>query len=142
MNKLSPTGQIPVATGDFDTNMVVSRGKKKPEPETKPEEDKPVEVTTVVVAAPPPEPKVVYPDYTIGAAKFVWKTGDAHTVQCRAAELTGCDMNCYVRNFKAGPCQLTAIYDNVLTKGEVVVLMQGKYECSKEGEELTCKKDP
>ena len=54
--------------------------------------------------------------------QFVWAGGSGQTVQCREEPVAACAPSCYVREFKAGPCQLSAIFDGVEMQGEVVVL--------------------
>lgn len=137
VSRLSPSGQIPLATGDYDGGMVVAQdvsGTPEPEPEPEPDPD--------VDTAPPPEPEVrevtVYPDYSIRAAKFVWDGGAGQSVQCREEPVEACAPSCYVRDFKAGPCALKAIFDGVEMSGEVVVLGPGLYNCKRRGGALEC----
>jgi hypothetical protein len=40
-----------------------------------------------------------------------------------------CDPSCYVRNFKAGTCTLTAIVDGAEVRGKTLALVPGKYDC-------------
>jgi hypothetical protein len=43
-----------------------------------------------------------------------------------------------VRDFKAGPCQLKAIFDGIEMSGEAVVLGPGLYNCRRRGGLLEC----
>lgn len=142
VDDMSDTTQIPMATGDYDGGMVLAEGVTPPEPDVV----EAIPMTTVIIEdtppelppEPPPEPVVVYPDYSIRAAKFVWVDGAGQNVQCREKPVVACAPNCYVREFKAGPCQLSAIFDGVQMAGEVVVLGPGKYDCQRRGGELEC----
>lgn len=142
VSRLSPTGQIPLATGEYDGGMVIAEGVRRapPEPEPDPEPDP----EPASDPEPRPEPEVVvetvtvWPDYRVPKAKFVWLDGSGQTVQCREHEMQPCAGNCYVYDFLAGPCDLKAIYDGVEMKGSVPVLGPGKYDCKRKGGELVC----
>lgn len=128
VNRMSPSGQVPAAAGQFDGTMVVARNVSG-------------NATTYVVdqaAAPPPPPQVIYPDVAISAAKFVWSEGASQAVQCREEAVVACSPSCYVRGFKAGPCTVTAVMDGQQLSGEVVVLQPGKYDCMRKGGDLIC----
>ena len=138
VSQMSPKGQIPLATGNYDGGMVVAQGVRdappeiKPEPEVKPQPEVKPEPEVIV------EKVTVWPEYSVRAAKFVWAGGSGQTVQCREEPVVACSPNCYVRDFKAGPCQLKAIFDGVQMEGEVVVLGPGGYDCRRKGGELLC----
>jgi len=134
VTQMSPTGQIPLATGEYDGGMVVAQGVRgKPEePEPEPEPVAPPEPEVII------EKVTVWPEYSVSAAKFVWQGGSGQTVQCREKEMVSCGGNCYVRDFKAGPCELEAIFEGVKMKGMVPVLGPGLYDCKRKGGELVC----
>lgn len=126
INRLSPNGQIPVASGEFDGNMVLAQN---------------VSHGSVSTAggALAPEVITVYPEYLVPKAKFVWEDGANHLIQCREqAKAELCSDSCYLWSFKAGPCSLKALYDGTEFQGEVVVLEKGAYHCTREGAELKC----
>lgn len=137
VNSLSPSGQIPVASGDFESTMVLAQDVTSPEPK-EPEKTDTDEPDEPDEPPPPPEPKVIYPDYPVAKAKFVFSDGAAQTVQCREQPVMACAPSCYVRNFKAGPCGLTAVFEGVPMQGEAVVLSPGMYNCHRKGSELVC----
>jgi hypothetical protein len=112
---LAPEGQSPEAAGDYSPDMVLARDVK----------GAPVEVEN-------------YPDTEIWSAKFVFREGDAQTVQCRDREVTACAPSCYVRNFLSGPCELSAVVDGINMGGRVIVLWPGKYDCGRKGGDLMC----
>jgi hypothetical protein len=139
VSRLSPQGQIPVAGGQYDGGMVVAAGVRKAPAAVKPPD--PVAPTVIVeriVEKEPEKPKVVYPDYNVPKAKFVWEGGSGQNVQCREQAVTACAPSCYVYNFLAGPCTLSAIYDGVQMSGEAVVLGPGGYTCKRKGGALEC----
>ncbi len=117
VNHISPHGQIPVASGPFDGETVLAEGM----------------TGGVAVAAEP-----VYPDHEIWSAKFVFEEGGAHTVDCRDATVRSCEPSCYVRDFTAGPCNLTAVADGERVEGKVIALVPGKYTCGLRTGELVC----
>ena len=128
VNRMSPAGQIPVASGDFSSEMVLAQGVS------------PVSTPTTS-GAEPTEPTVVtvYPNYIVPKAKFVFDGGANHLVQCRERlRAEHCSDSCYVWEVKAGPCTLKAMYDGTEFQGEVVVLQPGKYDCKRAGAEITC----
>jgi hypothetical protein len=120
---MAAVGQIPVAHGDFDPKMIVATNVKAPEgtPMMNPGEAEPV-----------------YPDTEIWSAKFVFREGDAQSVQCREMPLEACSPSCYVRTFKAGPCELQAVIDGTAMKGRVIALWPGKYDCGRKAGDLVC----
>lgn len=122
-NRVAPAGQIPVVSGDFSWGQVVANG-----------------VTPGLgargMAAASAEP--VYPDYDIWSAKFVFDAGIRATVQCRDAAPKTCDPICYVRNFEAGPCELTTEVSGQEQKGRVVALVPGKYSCGMRSGQVVC----
>jgi hypothetical protein len=131
MNRMSPTGQVPAAAGDFDGNMVVAGG-------VAPQGGASVVYVIEEAKAPPPPPEPVYPDVEISAAKFVFLEGASQAVQCREEPIVACSPSCYVRTFKAGPCTVSGVVDGQQVSGQVVVLQPGKYDCEKKGTELKC----
>ena len=116
----SPVGQIPVASGDFEANLVISS-----------EVENRAATGSDATDAPIPEPEPVYPDTEIWSAKFVFREGEAQSVQCRDMDLRACSPSCYVRRFKAGPCDLSAVIDGTRMSGRVIVLWPGKYTCGR-----------
>ena len=109
--RMSPVGQIPVASGDFEANLVISS-----------EVENRAATDSDATDAPIPEPEPVYPDTEIWSAKFV-REGEAQSVQCRDMDLRACSPSCYVRRFKAGPCDLSAVIDGTRTSRRVIVLL-------------------
>jgi hypothetical protein len=120
-DRLDSTGQVPVVHGEYNPAM---------------------ELTDRVAGAPavvaPKEPETKWPDFQVQAAKFVWYDGSSQEVQCREQAITTCAPSCYVRDFKAGPCDISAVVDGVRMKGQVVVVQPGKYECARRGGDLVC----
>ena len=49
-----------------------------------------------------------------------------------------CDPSCYVWEFQAGPCEVTAVIDGFSMKGRVTILSRGKYDCRRQGPDLSC----
>lgn len=72
---------------------------------------------------------VVYGDHEVYSAKFVFRDGASPTVECREAPKKACDPMCYVRNFKAGPCTITAIAGGGEVRGVTLALVPGRYTC-------------
>ncbi len=111
--RLTGTGQTPVVAGTFSTEMVVAES-----------------VTPGNTAAgAQPTPDMVYGDHDVYAAKFVFRDGSSPTVECRDAPKQPCDSACYVRDFKAGPCTITAVVDGQEVKGVTLAMVPGKYDC-------------
>lgn len=139
VNTLSPSGQIPTAAGDFSGGMVVAEGVTA---NTVPVVDNGGGTSVVIVdrgaTVEPVAVEETYPEYEIRAAKFVWKGGGAQSVRCREQEIAACAPSCYVRTFKAGPCDIEAVYDGVRMEGRHVVLGPGKYDCYRRGGALEC----
>ena len=125
VGRMTTSGQTPIASGHFEPELVLAQN-----------------VTGTGAAyvteqnQKPPEP--VWPDVEIPAAKFVWTEGAAQSVQCREEPVVACAPSCYVRTFKAGPCDISAVIDGVEMTGRAVVLMPGKYDCARKGGELLC----
>ena len=79
----------------------------------------------------------VYPEYLV--PKQVCLAGQCEPlIQCREQESGTCSDSCYLWSFKAGPCQLKALYDGTEFQGEVVVLDKSAYHCTRVGAELKC----
>jgi hypothetical protein len=86
-----------------------------------------------------PDSSAVYGEHEVYAAKFVFREGTSPTVTCRDGGTKACDPSCYVRNFRAGPCTLTAIMDDREVKGVTLALLPGKYDCGlREDNLLAC----
>ena len=117
---LEDTGQTPVFAGSYGVNQVLAVDVKETYGQTSGGEN------------------VVYPDYVVEKAKFVWQEGGSHTIKCREGELVTCDPLCYVREFKAGPCELSAVFDGTPLTGLAIVVGPGKYDCLRKGGELVC----
>lgn len=107
------SGQTPVVTGDSSANLVVARG---------------VAPGMTALGARPDIP-IIEKDYEVYAAKFVFRDGANPSVQCAGSPVKVCDPSCYVRNFRAGTCTITAIVDGVETRGKTLALVPGKYDC-------------
>ncbi len=71
----------------------------------------------------------VYGEHEVYAAKFVFRDGSQPTIECRDQPKLPCDSSCYVRNFKAGPCRLSAFVDGAEAKGVTLAMIPGKYDC-------------
>lgn len=71
----------------------------------------------------------VYGEHEVYAAKFVFRDGSQPTVECRDLPRVPCDSSCYVRNFKAGPCRLSAFVEGREVKGVTLAMIPGKYDC-------------
>ena len=142
MGDLTSTGQMPVAAGDYNPGMVVSADiTPPPEEPVAVEEPEDTDATpTVIQIVQNVEPETVYPDYAVRAAKFVFEEGAAQSVTCREHETIACAPSCYVRDFMAGPCVISAVIDGITMTGEVVVLEPGKVDCRRKGGDLTCEK--
>lgn len=126
-HRMSPVGQIPVASGDFPGNLVISSGVQARLATVSSETDAPI-----------PDPEPVYPDTEIWSAKFVFHEGESQSVQCRNMDVKACSPSCYVRKFKAGPCDLSAVLDGTRMEGRVIVLWPGKYTCGRKAGDLIC----
>jgi hypothetical protein len=122
--RVSPSGQIPIAAGDYDKNMVVARGVKNLQ-------------TNPATGMPDITPQ--FPDVEVWSAKFVFREGASQTVQCSGLPVRSCSPSCYVRDFKAGVCQLKAVVDGVELTGRVAATYAGKYDCGLKAGLLTCK---
>ncbi|MBT3222937.1 MAG: caspase family protein [Proteobacteria bacterium] len=109
-------GQTPEAAGEYDLDMVLAR-----------------DVTGTGGSSQP-----IYPDTDIWSAKFVFREGESQTIRCRDLDIKACAPSCYVRNFKAGPCALTAVVDGTSMNGQVIVLWPGKYDCGRKAGDLVC----
>lgn len=139
--RLEPRGQTPEVAGQVPPDLVVAQGVRGQPADPRP--SKGAAGTTGEPAEPEPKPepappKVVLPDWTVSAAKFVWAGGAGQSVQCREQPVTACAPSCYVRSFLAGPCRLKAIFEGVELSGEVMVLGPGKYDCMRKGGDLVC----
>lgn len=120
--RVSPSGQIPVTAGDFDHGMVVAKGVKNTGSSSSNAEIAPQ-----------------FPDVEVWSAKFVFREGAAQSVKCAGMPLEACSPSCYVRNFKAGLCELKAVVDGDELTGRVSVVYAGKYDCGLRAGLLTCK---
>jgi hypothetical protein len=119
------TGQTPHAAGNFDWHGVAAQ-------------DVAGGSVAYVSEGNKPPPEASYPDIEVSAAKFVWGEGASQSVQCRDEPIVACAPSCYVRTFKAGPCELSAVMDGVQMKSRLVVVAPGKYDCNRKGGDLTC----
>lgn len=113
--RLTGTGQRPVFAGTASDDLVIAQG---------------VKPGTTASSTGGLDSGAIFGDYEVHAAKFVFRDGASPTVQCRNVPVRACDPICYVRNFKAGPCQLGAVIDGEEVKGMALALLPGKYECS------------
>jgi hypothetical protein len=120
---LAPSGQTPVINQGYNPNLPVFRG-----------------AAPLLASVPDVPPPPQYPDKDVPAAKFVWMEGESQIVTCRNVEPVECLGSCYVRSFKAGPCQLQMFAGGETVKGEVVVTEPGRYDCSRTMIGLSCKK--
>jgi hypothetical protein len=126
-DRISPIGQIPVAAGQYDEMMVLAR-------------DVSGQATSASdTTAPIPDIDMVLPDTLVWSAKFVFREGASQTVKCRDQPVKACTPSCYVRDFKAGICELSAIVDGATMTNKVPVVYPGKYDCGLRYGMLTCK---
>lgn len=121
VTRVSPSGQIPVAAGDYEKGMVLAKGVKN--------------TGSAVAVDVAPQ----FPDVEVASAKFVFREGAAQSVRCAGTPLKACSPSCYVRGFKAGLCELKAVIDGSEVTGRVSVVYQGKYDCGMRAGSLTCK---
>lgn len=142
VTQMAPTGQIPMAAGDFDGNTVLATGVVNDRAEVpfgtidvSGSNVDPTGTGEPVVVAPP---KPLYPDLELDKAKFVFREGASQSVQCRGTELTACAPSCYVWNPRTGPCQISAVIDGMQMNGEILLLSRGKYDCKRKGPDLVC----
>ncbi len=82
-------------------------------------------------------------DHFISAAKFVFTDGDGVSVRCKGTEEVPCSPTCYLRDFQAGACQISAVRDGKTRTGSALVLTPGLYDCSEMAEgTLSCVTEP
>lgn len=126
--RITPIGQIPIAAGNWQKGAVISQGVKN-DGATDPS----------ATNAPIPDANALFPDVDVWSAKFVFREGASQTVQCRNKEVVSCAPSCYVRDFKAGICNVTAVVDGSHLKGKISVVAAGKYDCGLKAGLLNCK---
>lgn len=126
VDRVAAAGQIPVSAGDFAPGMVLAK-------------DVSFQAPTDPSTTSAPIPEVRFPDTEVWSAKFVFREGASQTVQCRDTPVKACAPSCYVRNFKAGICELSAVVDGGALSGKVAVVYPGKYDCGLRYGMLTCK---
>lgn len=115
-DRLASSGQTPMFAGSYPADMVLAEGV--------------VPGSTFKDGAKIiDEAAFVVDDVRIDAAKFVFRDGTAATVTCQTAEPKLCDSTCYVRDFNAGLCQLSAVVEGRQVKGNVLAMYPGKYDC-------------
>ena len=141
MNKGNKQGHLPGVAGRPDNGAVIATGFEPPPIPESPTID--ISVGTAGTdggghVAATSAPTVAYPDVTISAAKFVFQEGDAQSVQCRKMPVTACTPSCYVREFKAGPCKISAVVDGVQMTADVPIFSKGKYDCERKAGSLHC----
>lgn len=126
--RISPIGQIPVAAGDYAEDMVLAR-------------DVRLDAATAASAtnAPIPDINAQMPDTLVWSSKFVFREGASQTVQCRDQPVKACTPSCYVRDFMAGICEVSAVVDGATMTGQVPVVYPGKYDCGLRAGRLGCK---
>ena len=133
-------GQKPEITGDYDGQAILASNVTGSATPTAALVVTPPPIAVITqkppVVAPPPEK--VFPDVVIPAAKFVWMQGASQSVQCSGGEVVSCAPSCYVRTFKAGTCELSAVVDGSSLTGKVDVTQAGKYDCMRKGGDLIC----
>jgi hypothetical protein len=92
---------------------------------------------TIVVTEQPPEL-----DHTIDAVKFVFRDAREGQVQCKGAEEPAlCEPYCYVRELKAGACQVSAVQGSRTLKAAPFVTTRGVVICEPSGDKLVCRSD-
>lgn len=112
--RMEPFKQEPSFGGTFQSTMVIADG---------------VVPGATATGNDALDNKVVYGEHEVYAAKFVFRDGTNPTVQCRDKEAQPCDSSCYVRNFLAGPCTITAFHLGQQVKGVTLAMVPGKYDC-------------
>ncbi|MCB9671973.1 MAG: caspase family protein [Alphaproteobacteria bacterium] len=128
VGRVSTVGQIPVAAGDYKQNTVVARDVAFTAP-----------TDASHTNAPIPDANATMPDTLVWSAKFVFREGASQTVECRDQQIKSCAPSCYVRSFKSGICNLSAVVDGAAMKGQVAVVYPGKYDCGLRYGSLTCR---
>lgn len=122
--RLTGTGQTATFGGTAGDDLVVAKG-----------------VVPGSTATGDAEQPVVYEEYEVHSAKFVFRDGASPTVQCPGEDidLRPCDPTCYVRGFQAGPCKLRAIHDGKEVSGVTLALVPGVYDCGLRSDDtLSC----
>jgi hypothetical protein len=112
--RLATSGQVPEVAGTYDADLIVAAG---------------VTPGTTLGGANLSNDMTVYGEHEVWAAKFVFRDGGAPTVTCRDGGIKACDNTCYVRNFRAGPCTLTALIDGIEVRGVTLAMLPGLYQC-------------
>ena len=121
--RLIGTGQTPVAAGALSDKLAVATGV----------------VPGLTAVGAQAEVPVITKDYEVYAAKFVFRDGAGQTVSCPGSTVKTCDPSCYVRNFKAGTCTITSVFDGRELRGKTLALVPGRYDCgTRAGEVLSC----
>ncbi len=129
VNRVAPSGQIPVrAPESIPRETVIASGVRN-EGATDPS----------ATSAPIPDAVAQFPDTEVWSAKFVFREGASQSVRCRNQEVKACAPSCYVRNFKAGICDLKAVVDGVELSGKVPVVYPGRYSCGLRAGALSCR---
>ncbi len=78
-------------------------------------------------------------DFNIYSAKFAFRDVASATIACREAPIKSCEPYCYVRDFRAGPCTMTAVVDGEEVRGVMQVIVPGLYDCGLRADRtLTC----
>jgi len=128
-DRITPMGQIPVrAPASVPAGTVIAQGVHN-EGATDPS----------TTTAPIPAKVAEFPDTEVWSAKFVFRQGASQSVHCHDEDVKACAPSCYVRNFKAGICELKAVVDGVELTGRVPVVYPGKYSCGLRAGSLTCR---
>lgn len=93
---------------------------------------------TRVVQAPTAPPEDV-PTHTVDKVKFVFHDMQQPQVKCREQEAVACEPLCYVRQVKAGSCEVSGMHGSRKLTGKVFVSTRGLIVCEPAGDRLQCR---
>ena len=128
--------QTPAIAGRFEPVLQLSKGVLL-KPTMPPGAVGKGQQQTIIVTEQPPEL-----DHTIDAVKFVFRDARDGQVQCKGAEEPAlCEPYCYVRELKAGACQVSAVQGSRTLKAAPFVTTRGVVICEPSGDKLVCRSD-
>ena len=128
--------QTPAISGRFEPGLQLSKGVIL-KPTMPPGAIGKGQQQTIIVTEQPPEL-----DHTIDAVKFVFRDAREGQVQCKGAEAPAlCEPYCYVREIKAGACQVSAVQGSRTLKSAPFVTTRGVVICEPSGDKLVCRSD-
>lgn len=118
--------QYPAESGRHDGNLALATGVKLRA--TLPPHLDPNRPTVVVNNQPDD-----LLNYTVDKVKFVFHGTTGSTVQCRDQAVQVCEPQCYVREVKAGACEITAWSGSQKLTGKALVAARGLLVCEPAG---------